>query len=312
MSLITSGTAAVAASAGAGVIIAPAALLAGTAALGYALTHAPFWEDIEQTTSGQPNDQRSFFSVGSLHTDLLAKAEHYYEHLLQLPETKIPPRAMETVAGVLAVKDSPLIAATLHHEFGSQLNVVLDRLARIDNLSRSEIQELNDQAAQVIEGALTSSQRRVTSYVAQQLKAAARDVGFTVKEEATSEGGTAFIAVNREGQTLAAHVDDQGTVTTDMAGFSGRSCEASIANLHDALERRGVHIERKHDQPHYLFKGGALLGGAAQAEHILQNANKHSKKRKAARLGVSAGSRAHNSRDRAKNVQLLNRLRQSI
>lgn len=306
MSLVTTSTATVAASAGAGAIIAPAVLVAGAAALGYALTRAPFWKDIEHTISVPEATSSSFFGVNSLQTDLLAKAEKYYDRLLQLPESEIPPLAMGTIAGVMAVKDSPLIAATIHEQYKDQFDMVLNKLARIENLSRPEVQELDAQASLVIESALEDVQRRVTSFIAEQLKAAAKDVGYAIKEEANGPGGLAFIAVNHDGQTLAAHLDAKGTVTTDMAGFSGRRCERAINDLHGALEKRGIRLNHKKDQPHYLFKGGALLQTGPKAQQILANAEMNERKRQ--RSPQAAGG---SSRDRIKRAHLLNRLRHS-
>jgi hypothetical protein len=310
MSLITTGTAAVAATAGVSAIIAPAVVVAGAATLGYALTHAPFWHDIENTVSDKSIANGSFFGVESLYADLLAKVEKYHERLLQLPDANIPATAIETVAGILAVKESPLIAATLHERFKHQFDTVLDKLPRINDLSRSEIQDMNDTATNLIESALADSGRRLTTFIGQQLKAAASDVGFAIREEAISQRGLAFIAVNRDGQTLAAHVDGKGTVTTDMAGFSGRSCESAIDGLYDALEKRGVRLNRKKEQPHYLFKGGALLHDGPNVRQILKNAEKHEQKNRRPGRAVVGGT-TNSGRDRAKRAQLLNRLRHS-
>src|ERR1700730_10185509 len=178
MSLETTATAKVATGAGASAIVAPVAITAGVIALGYALAKAPFWRDIENTTFKRP--EPDCLSVEGLQADVLAKTERHCERLLQVANSKIPALAIESVAGVMALNDSKFMAGAAHEYFKGDFDAVLEALPFLNSLSPAEIEKLNARTVSVIEGTLKKTTERLRTFVAEQLEAAIKDVGFVV------------------------------------------------------------------------------------------------------------------------------------
>jgi hypothetical protein len=166
---------------------------------------------------------------------------------------------------------------------------------------------MNLKTSAMLEQALAAGKEKLSRFIITQTRAACTDSGWKVKDEATDPQGTALIALNDRGQRLAIHIGGNGEISTDMSGFSGRSCERAIAEFYQALEARGVRVEKKQEAPHYLFQGGALINGVSQPQQILKNAKRHSLTTRSARKEVTHSSQQP-AQNKAKKSHLLRRL----
>ena len=309
MSEIVTGTAVVVSKVAIGAIVAPIVVAGGCAAVGYALVNAPFWKDIKQTEITF-NTNNEFCSIESLQQDLLQRTERYCERLLQIPNANVPVTAHETLAGLMALRDSKLVAGVAEEQFSRQLQEILQQAQRVQQMSESQIEKLNQRTASLLEQSLNESHHRMHSFLVREFKSAMQETGWTVKDEAQSGKETALLATNRKGQSLAVHLDKNGIITTDMTGFADRSCETEIQKLHGALEKRGIHLNRQKEQPHYLFSGGVIINRVSKAEQILQNAEKQQAKSRQSRSAKIAPSTPSAERqERAKKGYVINHLR---
>ncbi len=288
------------------------AIAGGAIALGYALTNAPFWKEIEQARV-KGLEGNGFVNLESFQNDFLDQTERNYERLLQVSTSSLPPEAYETTAALMALQNAEVVTAVAEEQFAEEFHDILASVQKVQEMSTSQIQSLNRRTADLLEKSLSESRRHVQVFVAQEFYSVMKEAGWTVKNEARTESGTAFLATNASGQSLAVCIDQTGTITTDMAGFSGRNCETAAEELFAALENRGIRINRKKEQPHYLFAGGAIINRVSKAEQILKNAEKHRVKLQSKKsLNSSTAHKSGEVRERARKGYLLNRLRNSM
>jgi hypothetical protein len=316
MSVVVTSTIVVASQVTTGSVVAPillasgaaVAATAGVAAIGYALTKAPFWKEIEQSQAKGLNNN-GFCNLESFQTDFINQTELNYERLMQMSAAYLPTKAYETVAALMTLQTAELVAAVADDRFGDEFRDILNKVPKVQEMNSSEIESLNRQTADLLEKSLNESRLRVRNFVAREFKLAMEEIDWTIKDEAQTERGNAFLATNRSGQSLAACIDKNGTITTDMSGFSGRGCETAIQTLFTALERRGIRLNRKKEQPHYLFAGGAIINRVSKAEQILENAERQQAKLQKRKSAGSAVLKGNDARRQAKKGYLLNRLR---
>jgi hypothetical protein len=201
------------------------------------------------------------------------------------------------VAALAALQAEPLLTAVAEAKFAPEVSAVVAHLPRIDSMSRLQIDQVARQTGDLLHNVVEESRREMHRFVARGFSAALADTGWTIKDEAADGQTTAYLATNNAGQTLAACIEADGKISTDMSGFRGRDCEKAIQTLFRSLEDQGIQLTRTREQPHYLFQGGGILGGATRADQVLQNTRHHHAKRETVE---SDGSRRRgaNSRDR--------------
>ncbi len=282
----------------------------GAVALGNMLVNLPVWKDLEKTNCV---DLAGFVNAESFEQDFLAQTERNYAQLLQATGVGIPAHTFDVVAALAALDRSPLVGAVARERFREEVSEIANTAAKLPELAAADISTLRNRTADLVERSLTESRTRIADFVDREFRAALVDCGWTIKDEAHSKTGSAYVAVNSLGQRVCAHVERGGSITTDMAGFAGRDCESAAAKLFEALERRGILHKCKNEQPHFLFEGGPLAGRAANAAQILERSGlKTASPRKSTDARNGNSQHGGTSRTQVHKSLLIQRLRNHI
>jgi hypothetical protein len=281
----------------------------GAAAFGNLLVSLPIWKDLQNACH---HGEEGFVNAEAFELDFLNQAETNYAKLLQGSPVGIAVEALDTVATVAALDQTAFVGSVVRERFRGELNSLVTSIAKLPELDRTELISLQSRTADLVEKALIESRTKIHDYVRKGFRESLTECGWIVKDEKRSDGDSAFVALNDSGQRIYAHIESNGTMTTDMAGFSGRDCERAVENLFEALERKGIKHRRRYDRPHFLFEGGEIAKGISKAAQILEKVRKPVARRQRASANIRSESKAGSSRTPMQKSVLIQRVRNGI
>jgi hypothetical protein len=281
----------------------------GAAAFGNLLVNLPIWKDLQNAPR---YGEEGFINAETFESEFLNQAERNYAKLLQGSTVGIPVEALDTIATVAALDQTAFVNSVARERCQGEVNSLISSIAKLPDMDRTELISLQNQAADLVEKALAESRTRIHDTVKNAFREALTECGWNIKDESGSNGDSAFIAVNDSGQSIYSHIERNGNITTDMAGFSGRDCEKAAANLFAALERKGIMHRRRSDRPHFLFAGGPIAKGVSKAAQILEEVKKPVARGQTASANIRSESKACSNRTRMPKSVLIQRLRNGI